>query len=82
MKFYSFEEYEEHVDECNTENSIEYHKSNEKIQIKIIKGVLKRDDMGRPFIEYIVDIFFNHHNWKVSRKFIHFSNLHKQVSIF
>ena len=72
-------EYQGHVESCNTEDSIEYHKTNEKVKIKLLKGVLKKDEIGKPFIEYVVDINYNQHNWRILRKFNQFSNFHKQV---
>lgn len=53
--------------------------NNEKLKIKILKGILNKDELGKPFIEYITDITYNTHNWRVNKKFNQFANLHKTL---
>lgn len=45
--------------------------------MKILKGVLAQDDMGRPFLEYIIEVAYKFQTWRISKKFHHFANLHK-----
>jgi hypothetical protein len=55
------------------------NKQPDKIKIKILKGILNKDELGKPFIEYIIDISYNSQNWRVNKKFNAFSNLHKTL---
>ena len=53
--------------------------SSDKFKIKILKGILNKDELGKPFIEYITDITFNTQNWRINKKFNQFANLHKSL---
>jgi len=52
---------------------------NEKLKIKILKGVLNKDELGKPFIEYITEVSYNSQIWRANRKFNQFANLHKSL---
>ena len=54
----------------------------EKLKVKIIKGSLKSDELGKPYLEYILDINYNNQNWRISKKFNHFANLYKSLKNF
>ena len=51
----------------------------EKLKIKIIKGHLKNDELGKPFLEYIIDVNYNNQNWRISKRFNQFANLYKTI---
>lgn len=51
----------------------------DKFKIKILKGLLNKDELGKPYIEYITDITYNTQNWRVNKKFNQFANLHKSL---
>lgn len=51
----------------------------DKLKIKILKGILSKDELGKPYIEYITEVSFNTQIWKVNRKFNQFANLHKSL---
>ena len=51
----------------------------DKLKIKILKGVLNKDELGKPFIEYITEINYNTQVWRVNKKFNQFANLHKSL---
>ena len=56
------------------------HKFNpDKLKIKIIKGKLKTDELGKPYLEYILDINYYSQNWRLSKTFNQFVNLHKTI---
>lgn len=40
---------------------------------------MSKDELGKPYIEYITEISFNTQIWKVNRKFNQFANLHKSL---
>ena len=54
----------------------------EKLKIKIIKGRLKSDELGKPYLEYILDINYNSQNWRISKRFNQFANLYKTIKNF
>ena len=51
----------------------------DKLKIKILKGTLKTDELGKPYIEYILDINYYSQNWRLNKKFIQFANLYKTI---
>ena len=51
----------------------------EKLKIKIIKGYLKNDELGKPYLEYILDIHYNTQNWRISKRFNQFAILYKTI---
>ena len=51
----------------------------EKLKIKIIKGLLKNDELGKPFLEYILDVNYNNQNWRIYKRFNQFANLYKTI---
>lgn len=63
-------------------NSIENLKDHilpDKLKIKILKGILNKDELGKPYIEYITDITHKTNNWRINKKFNQFANLHKTL---
>ena len=51
----------------------------DKLKIKILKGVLNKDELGKPFIEYITEISYDTQNWRVMKKFNQYANFHKSL---
>ena len=51
----------------------------QKLKIKIIKGHLKNDELGKPFLEYILDVNYNNQNWRICKRFNQFANLYKNI---
>ena len=51
----------------------------EKLRIKILKGRLKNDELGKPYLEYIIDINYNTQNWRITKRFNQFANLYKTI---
>ena len=57
------------------------HKFNpDKLKIKILKGKLKTDELGKPYLEYILDINYYSQNWRLNKTFNQFANLHKTIN--
>ena len=65
-KNYLYEDFKDHYTNCqkglisNTNinnNSINF--SPEKLKIKILKGKVKQDELGKPFLEYIIDVNYD-----------------------
>ena len=51
----------------------------DKLKIKILNGRLKTDELGKPYLEYILDINYYSQNWRLIKKFIQFANLYKTI---
>lgn len=85
MKNYEYDEYKKHYEGCSDEDNAERAEINE-LKIKILKGLLKRDELSKPFIvkqqinqEYLVNVDYKGENWIINRKFNQFTSLHKEV---
>ena len=66
----------------NRNNGIEEKKfilNPEKLKIKILKEILKNDELGKPYLEYIIDINYNTQNWRINKRFNQFANLYKTI---
>ena len=52
----------------------------QKLKIKIIKGRIRKDKSGKPYLEYIINIEYdNIMNWNINRRFNQFTNLYKTL---
>ena len=61
-------------------NNVSSSKFNpDKLKINILKGKLKTDELGKYYLEYILDINYYSQNWRLSKKFIQFANLYKTI---
>ena len=66
------------TDKLNKDNNkINYNL--EKIKIKILKGYIKKDELGKAFVEYIIDINYNSQNWRINKRFTQFASLYKTI---
>ena len=72
----------------NNKNASNNNKSNinnkifipQKLKIKIIKGRIRKDKSGKPYLEYIININYdNINNWNINRRFNQFTNLYKTL---
>ena len=55
----------------------------QNLKIKIIKGRIRKDKSGKPYLEYIININYeNIQNWNISRRFNQFTNLYKTLRTF
>ena len=51
----------------------------DKLKIKILKGSIKQDELGKPYLEYILDINYNTQNWRINKRFTQFATLYKTI---
>ena len=51
----------------------------DKLKIKILKGNIKRDELGKPYLEYILDVNYNTQNWRINKRFTQFASLYKTI---
>ena len=70
-------------------NLIDYNDENEfntnitpgKLRIRVLKGKIKNEKKGRPYLEYILDInYSNTHHWRVGKKFSDFTKLYNTIN--
>ena len=52
---------------------------NNFINISIIGNNIKKDETGKPFLEYLIEVKTNKKNYKISKKFLQFSLLNKTL---
>jgi len=85
-KIFSYEEFKEHYTNCQkgltnntTLNNNTINFNPEKLKMKILKGRIKQDELGNPFLEYIIDVNYDTQNWRINRRFNQFSNLFKTL---
>ena len=84
-KFFSYDEFKEHYTNCqkglinnnSLNNNINFNP--EKLKIKILKGKVKQDELGNPYLEYIIDVNYDTQSWRINRRFNQFSNLFKTL---
>ena len=84
-KLYSYDEFKDHYQNCqkglinnnSLNNNINFNP--EKLKIKILKGKVKQDELGNPYLEYIIDVNYDTQSWRINRRFNQFSNLFKTL---
>ena len=73
----------------NKNNLIDYYDENEfntnitpgKLRIRVLKGKIKNEKKGRPYLEYILDInYSNTHHWRLGKKFSDFTKLYNTIN--
>ena len=87
LKNFNFDSFKSHYPICQKTILTSSQKidtiSIDKLKIKILKGRVKQDELGKPFLEYIIDIWYNGQNWRINKRFNQFANLYKTLkSIF
>ena len=84
-KMYLYDDFKEHYSNCqrglisnsNINNNTYFNP--DKLKVKILKGRVKQDELGKPFLEYIIDINYDTHSWRINKRFNQFSNLFKTL---
>ena len=85
-KIYLFDDFKNHYTNCQKGliNNTNMNNSNinfnpDKLKIKILKGRVKQDELGKPFLEYIIEINYDTQSWRISKRFNQFANLFKTL---
>ena len=53
----------------------------EKLRIRILKGKIKNEKNGKPYLEYIMDIYYsNIYHWRLGKKFSDFTKLYNTIN--
>ena len=86
-KIYLYDDFKDHYTNCqkglisntniNNNNNINFNP--DKLKIKILKGRVKQDELGKPFLEYIIDVNYDTQNWRINKRFNQFANLFKTL---
>ena len=66
----------------NYSNSKENREKNLSYKIRIINHTLKKNNSGKPYIDYIFEVKFKEKTNKLHRKLINFYSLHKSLTEF
>ena len=85
-KIYLFDDFKNHYSNCQkglinptNMNNGNINFNPERLKIKILKGRVKQDELGKPFLEYIIEINYDTQNWRISKRFNQFANLFKTL---
>ena len=69
------------VNDNNNENDFISNINPEKLRIRILKGKIKNEKAGKPYLEYIMDIYYsNTHHWRLGKKFSDFTKLYNTIN--
>ena len=52
-----------------------------KLKIKIIKGRIRKDKTGKPYLEYIIEMNYLTKSWQINKRFNQFTNLYKNLKL-
>ena len=52
-----------------------------KLKIKIIKGRIRKDKTGKPYLEYIIEVNYLTKSWQINKKFNQFTNFYKNLKL-
>jgi phage gpG-like protein len=96
-QYFTLEEFKEHQKNCggekllsssinknnNVENENEFNNNlnPQKLKIRILKGKIKNEGSAKPYLEYILDIYYNNiQHWRVGKKFSDFIKLYNSLN--
>ena len=51
------------------------------MKTKIIKGRIRKDKTGKPYLEYIIEIIYINKKWQINKRFTQFTNLYKNLKL-
>ena len=79
LYYYDNNKYNNNINKSNN-NNVNNVFIPRKLKIKIIKGRIRKDKSGKPYLEYIINIDYdNITNWNINRRFNQFTNLYKTL---
>ena len=96
-QYFTLDEYKQHQKHCNKDknsSSSSINKDNnynsddfnsninpDKLKIRILKGKIKNEKSGRPYLEYIMDVYYgNIQHWRLGKKFSDFTKLYNTIN--
>ena len=67
--------------DIDLENDFNTNLNPGKLKIRILKGKIKNEKNGKPYLEYILDInYSNTHHWRLGKKFSDFIKLYNTIN--
>ena len=67
--------------DIDLENDFNTNLNPGKLKIRILKGKIKNEKNGKPYLEYILDInYSNIHHWRLGKKFSDFIKLYNTIN--
>ena len=84
QEIFNIEDFKEHYKNCTNESKSRINNNEnifnpEKLKLKILKAKVKQDEIGKPYLDYIIDIKYNEQNWRINKKFNQFITLYKAI---
>ena len=49
------------------------------LKIKIVKGRIRKDKLGKPYLEYMIELTYLSKKWTINKRFSQFTNLYKSL---
>ena len=84
---FSYDDFKTHYNDCQINGSNNKLLKNNNInnttniKIKILKGNIKQDELGKTYLEYILEVNYNNiHNWRINKKYSQFASLYKSIN--
>ncbi len=75
--------YQKPISQFNTFKNINLQtpkeKKSNKLQVKIKNTMLKKDEYGKPYLDYICEVKYNDKEWKLLKKFNQFVFFHNSI---
>ena len=80
-QYFPLEEFKMHKNNCNYNYEFNSNITPEKLRIRILKGKIKNEKNGKPYLEYIMDIYYsNIYHWRLGKKFSDFTKLYNTIN--
>jgi hypothetical protein len=80
-QYFTFEDYKIHKNNCNYNSEFNNNINPDKLRIRILKGKIKNEKNGKPYLEYIMDIYYsNIYHWRLGKKFSDFTKLYNTIN--
>ena len=80
-QYFTFEDYKIHKNNCEYNSEFNNNINPDKLRIRILKGKIKNEKKGKPYLEYIMDIYYsNIYHWRLGKKFSDFTKLYNTIN--
>ena len=80
-QYFTLMDYKIHKNNCNYKSEFNNIINPDKLRIRILKGKIKNVKKGKPYLEYIMDIYYsNIYHWRSGKKFSDFTKLYNTIN--
>ena len=88
-KNFPYQEISAHQNNCINNNIFNNNMFDDKnfdfnpnnLEVKITNCKIKTDEIGKPYVEYILNINYNGTNWKINKKYSDFTQLYNNLNL-